>query len=562
LIVKTLISGGFKMGWLNNLFASKNSVENVVNLPPAKYVPHKPVATASSLFTNDQFSGSRFMFSVSFDGEKNLGEAGPLIDYRNDYIGLRLRSWQLFYESEIAQTIIKRDTLWKISKGLKLEAQPNEEVIKSEGYNVSDLQGVDDLIEYRWENFANSPRTSYNGQMTLHQLAKECYKNSRIGGDVLVVLRIENKKLNVQLIDGSSVQSPLLSDTQFLSDTTNGNKTANGIVTNSKGQHIAYWVQTGVLTFERIEAVQKSTGLLMAFMVNGLRYKITDSRCMPLLSVVLETVKKIERYKEATVGSAENAAKISIAIEHDINSSGENPFIDQLSNALNYNNNLDIPTDINGIELSKTVAAVTTNQTVNLPQGAKLKTIEHNAEVHFKDFYNTNKDAIAAACDIPSSVVFMKHDGSYSASRADLKDWEHTLMVGRDEFSIQFYQRIYNVWLWLEVMTLKISLPNYIRAFTDKNYVAIDAYNQSRWKGPTVPHIDPLKEVQAVRLMLGVQGESLPLITMEEATDFLNTGDSDENMKQFKEELDEAKANGVYIEPIRGGGAPSDTQGN
>jgi capsid protein len=304
----------------------------------------------------------------------------------------------------------------------------------------------------------------------------------------------------------------------------------------------------------------RSPGLLMAFMVNGLRYRIGDSRCMPLLSVVIETVKKIERYKEATVGSAENAAKISIAIEHELGGTGENPFINQLSKAVNFESNLDIPVDINGKPLSNEVAAVTNQQAVNMPPGAKLKQIEHMAEVHFTEFYNTNKDAIAAACDIPSSVVFMKHDGSYSASRADLKDWEHTLMVGRNEFAIQFYQRVYNVWLWLEVMTMKISLPNYIKAYSEKNIVAIDAYNQARWKGPTVPHIDPLKEVQAVRLMLGIQGESLPLITMEEATDFLNTGDSDENMKQFKDELDEAKTNGVYMEPIRGGGQSSNNE--
>jgi capsid protein len=435
-------------------------------------------------------------------------------------------------------------------------------VIISEGYNPGNLKEVDDLIEYRWENFSNSTRASYNGQMTLHQLAKECYKNSKIGGDVLVVLRIENKKLNVQLIDGSSVQSPLLTNDLYQLDQTLGNKTVNGVVTNAKGEHIAYWVKTGILTFERIEARQSKTGLLMAFMVNGLRYRINDSRCMPLLSVVIETVKKIERYKEATVGSAENAAKVSLAIEHESYSTGENPFAEQLANAINYNENLDIPKDINGIELSKTVAAVTNNQAVNLPLGAKLKTIEHKAEVYFKDFYNVNKEAIAAACDIPGSVVFMKHDGSYSASRADLKDWEHTLMVGRDDFASQFYQRIYNVWLWIEVMTFKIPLTGYIQAYSEKNYFALDAYNQARWKGPTVPHIDPLKEVQAVRLMLGLQGESLPLITMEEATDFLNTGDSDENMKQFKEELDEAKSNGVYMEPVRGGGQPNQNSGS
>jgi capsid protein len=546
------------MAWYSNLFGGKKQAINDVQFqhtpPPPNYYKSVSYPVASSLFNTDQVTTNRLLFTISFDGEKNMGEAGPLIDYRNDYNAIRIRSWQLFYESEIAQTIIKRDTLWKISKGLKLEAQPNEAVIKSEGYNPGELKEVDDLIEYRWENFASSTRASYNGQMTLHQLAREAYKNSRVGGDVLVVMRIENNQLNVQLIDGAAVQSPLTQNAQYTIDTTNGNKLINGVVTNARGQHIAYYIKTGPLSFQRIEARQKSTGLLMAFMVNGLRYRITDSRCMPLLSVVIETVKKIERYKEATVGSAENAAKVSIAIEHESFSTGENPFVQQLANAVNYDANLDNPVDINGIELSKTVAAVTNNQAVNLPVGAKLKTLEHSAEVHFKDFYNVNKEAIAAACDIPGSVVFMKHDGSYSASRADLKDWEHTLMVGREDFAIQFYQRIYSVWLWLEVMTLKIDLPNFIRAYSDNNTVAIDAYTQSRWKGPTVPHIDPLKEVQAVRLMLGIQGESLPLITMEEATDFLNTGDSDENMKQFKLELDEAKESGVYMEPIRGGG--------
>ncbi len=549
----------------NYVFSSKKEAVVINDITPKNYTNNRMVSVASSVMTNDISNGSQFMFAISYNGEKNLGEAGPIIDYRNDYVAIRMRSWQLFYESEIAQTIIKRDTLWKISKGLKLEAQPNEKVIQSEGYTIAkdDLSKVDDLIEYRFENFANSTRASYSQQFTLHQLAKEVYKNSRVGGDMLVIMRIENKQLNVQLIDGANVQSPLLTNETLISDIGNGYKTINGIVMNNKGQHVAYWIRTGILTFERIEARQKSTGLLMAFMVNGLRYKIGDTRCMPLLSVVIETVKKIERYKEATVGSAENAAKVAFAIEHHIAGSGENPFVDQLSKAFNYNASSpasDLPEDINGQKLSNTVAATTNNQAVNLPQGASLKTLEHKAEVHFKDFYDTNKEAIAAACDIPGSVVFMKHDGSYSASRADLKDWEHTLMVGRDDFSIQFYQRVYNVWLWLEVMTMKVNLPQYIKAYADRNYIAIEAYQQARWKGPSVPHIDPLKEVQAVRLMLGSQAESLPLTTLENGTELLNQGDFDENLSQFSEELDDAKSKKVYMEPVRGGGQPAQQQ--
>jgi capsid protein len=73
------------------------------------------------------------------------------------------------------------------------------------------------------------------------------------------------------------------------------------------------------------------------------------------------------------------------------------------------------------------------------------------------------------------------------------------------------------------------------------------------WKGIRVPHIDPLKEVNAVREMLGENGKSIPLITVEQACDMLNTGDSDENIKQFSEELHDVKELDIYIQPNQGG---------
>lgn len=497
--------------------------------------------------------GGRFMFSISYDGEKNMGEAGPIINYYNDYAGLRARSWQLWYESEIAQTIIKRTVKWKISKGLRLEAQPNELVLASEGFTAKAAQGTDDLIEYRWENYASSRRSSYNQQFTIHDLAKEAYKNALVGGDVLVVIRYDKKQLTVQLIDGGNVCSPMMQNSETAADLTAGYKTLNGIVMDADGKHVAYWVKTGLLSWKRISAYGAKSKMKMAWMVYGLKYRIENNRGMPLLSVVIETTKKLERYKEATVGSAEEAAKIAIAIEHENFSTGENPLIGQLAIAINPEANLDLPTDINGIELAKTVAATTNKRAVNLPIGAKLTTLEHKAEIHFKDFFTINANNVCSAVEIPPEVAFMKYDSNFSASRAALKDWEHTINVDREDFASQFYQPIYNFWLWIQVFTLKIDLPGFIRAYMDENYVAIDAFNQAAWKGPTVPHIDPLKEVQAVRLMLGTQADSLPLTTMERATDMLNQGDSDENLKQFAEELQDAKDQEVYLAPALGG---------
>ena len=55
----------------------------------------------------------------SFDGEKNLGESGPLIEYRLAYNDLRTRSWAAMLTSDKAQIGVNRLLTWVIGKGLK-----------------------------------------------------------------------------------------------------------------------------------------------------------------------------------------------------------------------------------------------------------------------------------------------------------------------------------------------------------------------------------------------------------------------------------------------------------
>ncbi len=499
-----------------------------------------------------------FMFNINYDGEKNIGEAGPIINYFNDYAGMRARSWQLYYESEIAQTIIRRSVTWTISRGLRLEAQPNENVLISEGY-ISDkqaLKGVDDLIEARWKVWASSKRISYDGQMNLGGLAKEQQKNKLIAGDVLVILRYKKNQLTVQLIDAACVRTPytVVNWQEGMPVEPGGERVINGVVLNDRGEHVAYWVQTTILSFERIEAKSKKTGFVMAYLVYGLKYRLNNTRGVPNLSVVIESANQIDRYKTATLANAEESAKTVYTIEHESFSEGENPYNKQLTEAILPTNPFDIPADMNGIALENKVASSTEKKVINMPVGAKLTKQKHEAEVHFKEFYDTNANAICSTVGIPPEVAFMKYDSNFSASRAALKDWEHTILVNREEAANDFYQPIYNLWLFIEVMTNKINLPGYIRAYQEGNLFALDAYQETMWKGPTVPHIDPLKEVNAVRAMLGENAASVPLTTMENATEMLNQGDYDENIKQFAEELDESKDLGVYVEPIRGGG--------
>lgn len=483
------------------------------------------------------------IMTFSYDGEKNLGEIGPIRDYVIDHESLRLRSWQAFLESEIAQTVLKKFTLWVIGPGLKLQSEPVAAVLQSEGI-AAPGEDFNESIESRFSIFAGCVSSDYSGMNTLHAKAEEAYLNAIIGGDVLVVLRYINNSVKVQLIDGAHVQSPIYSSAHFVEAKERGNKIVRGIEISAAGEHVAFHVRVKgeIWATERIEAKGKKSGLTMAFLVYGQKYRLDTHRGMPLIATVLETLKKLERYKEATVGSAEERQKIAYFFKHGRTSDGENPVSKNMVRAYDLDATTNqIPIDEVGNQLADTFAATTNKTVINMPIDSEIVALESKNELYFKDFYTVNIDIVCATVGIPPNVAMSKYDSNFSASRAALKDWEHTMNVNRKKFADAFYQKIYNFFFEIEVLKNKISAPGYLQAKVSKNYYVIDAYRNARWIGPSVPHIDPVKEVEAERAKLGAAAANIPLTTVERATEVLNGGDSVANVKQFAKELEVAK---------------------
>jgi len=480
-----------------------------------------------------QYSGNTW--SLSYNGEKNLGELGPVIDYEIDHNTLRARGWQMFIESEVAQLVFKKYCTWIISKGLRCKSEPDIEVLKSEGINI-DSEAFNEVVEARWKVWSNSSMSVYDKQRNLHYAAKEVLKNAIVGGDVLCVLRYENGAVNVQLIDGAHVQSPIGVVEYMERAKTEGNMIIDGVEVTQKGEHVAYYVKTKTFgKYERIK-VKNSLGLKVAFMVYGMNYRLDSKRGIPLISTVMETIKKMERYKEATLGSAEERQKIVYQVVHQMFSSGESPLATQLAKAMDVDANIDLPQTIDGNQLANTIAATTNKQTYNMPVGSEMKSLESRNELYFKDFYSVNIDIICAVIGIPPNVAMSMYNDSFSASRAATKDWEHTIQVVRDDFATQFYQPIYNLWLHMEILTNKVNATGYLMSSLKGNYMAISAYQHARFVGSMFPHIDPLKEVNAERAKLGIYGRGLPLTTLEDATEALGGSEGDSNIRQYLQE--------------------------
>lgn len=472
-------------------------------------------------------------FVLTFDGEKNYGELGPIRTYIPDYHSLNSRSYQAYLESEIAQTILNTYFTWIVERGLKLQMNPAKTALETEGITGFDAERFNDTTESRWSIWAKSKQSSHSGMISLNEAAVEAFKHATLGGDTLVVIYYVAGTVKVRVFDGYHLDKTILSQAK------GQNRIVDGVELDEKGRHIAYHVRhKGTLKTTRIEAWSKSTGLRRAFLVYGSKYRLDDTRGLPRVATSLETLKKLERYKEAAVGSAEERQKIAYAISHNQHSDGRNPHDNNLAELIGRNTGkTEIPIDVQGKALADQVSATTNKQAWNLPIGSKMEVLDSKAELFFKEFYETNAYIICASVGIPPNVAFSIYNDSFSASRAATKDWEHTMDIERKRFQEQFYEPILAFWMHTEIIKNKIQAPGYLRAFAENNFMVTEAYLNSRFTGSKFPHIDPLKEAKAERLKLGTYGDDLPLTTLEAATEALMAGDSKSNVEQFIKEL-------------------------
>jgi len=470
-----------------------------------------------------------------FDGEKTPYELGSPKDYYLDYHSLRARAWQAYIESPIVQNVIKKYSLWVVGSGLKLQSNPIDLIT---GLSDDEIKLYSQKVEAHFRLSASMKQSSYSGMMNLHELAAEAFKNAILSGDVLNIVRFDGQNVTHELIDGCYISTPF-----GMNQLENGNKIIDGVEIDSKGNHVAFYVQNYELKWDRISAYGEKTGRLQAWLFYGMRYKLNSVRGMSLLTAILEMDNKLNRYQDATLGSAEENAKVPYTIEHNQFSDGENPLVRQLAQSIGKNKGTAPETQniIDAENIATKVAQTTSKQTYNMPIGSTLKRNTFTTDLSFKDYFGVNIDIIYITVGIPPEVAADKFGGAYSGSRAALKSWEYKLMVDRILYlKNQFYKPNFDYWLDMQVLTNKIDVPLYLEAIFKKDIFKLEAFRNCRFIGATVPHIDPVKEVKAERMKLGGKFDDIPLTTAEQSCEALNTGDFDQNIKKVEDEKEMA----------------------
>lgn len=480
--------------------------------------------------------------SRSWDGEKNLGELGVVVKNIPNYEKLRLRSYDAYATIDTVKIIAEKFFYWTVGSGLKLQSEPNRVVLETEGINNSPefYTKFQKNVESRFMIYANSKKCDYLEEKNLHQLAMDFYQGSFLGGDNLVIARFGDNGPNFQFVSGEHIKTPSL-DSPFIANAEKkGNYIKHGIEIDKKGKHVAYYVcvknKDSFDTFERIDVIGSKSKKRLAWLISGNKISPDHLRSVPAMSQSLEKINKLDRYVEAAVTKAEQGANVVHVIKHKEFSSGESPLQqeiqkkrgDQLTGGLTEEERMKL-----GDGLANRVSQQTSGLAYNMPIGAEMESFQSSIETKFGEFHSTVFKSISAGVNLPPEVAMQEYNSNYSASRAAINSFGYTITVNRAKFANDFYIPFFKLWLEYEILTKKIEAPGYIENID--NFMVTESYTQCRFMGKNMPHIDPLKEIKAIREMLGVGG-AVPLISREQATEMLGAGQWDENFMKSLEE--------------------------
>lgn len=486
---------------------------------------------SSFSYTDGPVYGNTYpVITKSFDGEKTLGELGAIQHTIPDYRGLRLRAYDADMRTDLIKIIVDRFYKWVIGSGLKLQSEIVEEILTLNKVNL-DTEVFKEKLEVLFNTYSYSKIPDLKSQDNLHKIATEVFKTAFLGGDCLVVVRIIDGYPRVQVIDGIHIQNPL-GDFAIKAKET-GNVIKHGIELDKNGKHIAYWVNSGNLTFERIPVYGENSKRKLAWLVYGEKKRVDHIRGVSSIATIIEKTTKLDRFTEATVSKAEQVANLVFAIEHDNNSIGENPFenVKIKSNPISVNlpSNYDLADGV-----ANRINETTSGQALNMPIGSKLHVHQNNSELNYESFHKAIFEPLCATVGIPPEVALQSYNSNYSASRAAINNWGFNVDIGRDSIVNDFYKPILQIFLELEILKGNIDALGFINALKKNDEMLIEAFISCRFIGKNMPHIDPLKEVKAIRAILG--DDTTALATFEQASEQLGLGDWETNYKKFEKE--------------------------
>lgn len=429
-----------------------------------------------------------------FNGDKFAGGFGHTFSYTPDYWTLRERSSQLFKDNLYARGLIRRLVTNEINIGIFPESSPFEEVL---GVPEGSLGDWTDYVEDRYQLWCSDPRScDRTGAMDMGALQRAARREALITGDVLVFL-YQNPKTglpSVQLLSGTKVRSPLHYDLP------EGYEIKHGVEMDAIGRHVAYWVTQKDGSTKRLPAFGGRRGRRMAWLVYGTDKRLDDVRGEPLLSIILQSLKELDRYRDSAQRKAVINSILAMFIKKNEDRAGTLPMTNGAARRTkavaddksNPTRSLNITEHIPGLVLDE--LQVGEEPVFNGGEGT---------DINLGAFEEVIIQSIAWANEVPPEILRLAFSNNYSASQAAINEFKLYLNKFWSEFSCSFCSPIYQEWFISEVLNRKIEAPGFLEAWRD--ITKRDVYNAwvyADWYGTVKISTDPVKQIKGAEMAI------------------------------------------------------------
>lgn len=433
----------------------------------------------------------------SHNGEKFEGETGfgGNTFLFIDYWGLRAKSAELFERNLYARGIIRRLVTNIVVTGLSLESTPSELFM---GMKEGALDDWSDLTEESFELWASDPKLcDHEGRRTFGEIQREAQREALITGDILVVQRM-NKRLGVpqvQLIDGSLIQTPI----QHVPG--DGRTIEYGVELDAARRHIAYWVMQDDGTSVRMPAFGARSGRRLAWLYYASDKRMGEVRGQPILSLILQSLKEIDRYRDSAQRKAVVNSMIALFVTKDGDGVGTRPIA---AGATRRTNRVTAGEGGQGPATLKTESMNPGLAIDRLAPGESI--VGHpntGADQSYSDFEAGIVQGLAWALEIPPEILTLSFHSNYSASQAALHEFGMYLTVARTNLGQNICKMFYSEWLVSEVLAERIEAPGFLTAWRDTQGAGrytFTAWVKSEWNGQIKPSTDMHKQMKGLQM--------------------------------------------------------------
>lgn len=464
---------------------------------------------------------------TTFDGDKFFGGFGPTQLLTADYWTLRARSAELFTTNLYARGLIRRLVTNEINTGLTPECVPETAVL---GTTDEAMRPWTDDVETRFALWGKTPWVcDYRQQHTFGALQRIARAEALVCGDVLVVHRFSylHKAVQIQLVSGDAVVTPW--DAVELAKLDKTHTITHGVERDAGREIVAYWIRHADGKVERLEARGKESGQRIAYLVFGTDKRLDDERGMPLLAIMLQSLKDIDRYRDSVQRKAVVNSIIAMFIKRTAPIGKSLPVT---GGAVR----------VGSATATDNTGATRTFKTMGMIPGLVIEDLAEGEEpvgfhsqgvdLDFGKFEEAVIQALAWASEIPPEILRLAFSNNYSASQAAINEFKIYLNKIWTDFGEAFCTPIYRDVVLTDVLTRRVKAPGLLDAWrTPSAWPEFAAWMAVEWYGSIKPSTDVLKQAKGSQILVN-EGWST---NAREAR--MNTGSKfDKNIRRLREE--------------------------